>query len=168
MSRWYNVCSALRENAQVFQGFGYSLYVWRVLLGVKRSHLCSHAAVTVPCFWLCDLRRSMSTTRLFAATSVRSHTSSSFGLWSVERETRKVSRCHRYQAIAEFSCRIRSSGAGKICAVYQALARRKTCTYLILCDRHRSLQCAPRAWVRIVAVICDQVLCADCFTVFAM
>ena len=58
-------------------------------LGVKRSHLCSHAAVIVPCFWLCDHRRSMSRARLFAATSVRSHplqVLSVCGAWRGEHE----------------------------------------------------------------------------------
>jgi hypothetical protein len=109
-----------------------SLLVEGCLFGLSRFHARNKSAVIVPVFCPWVRNRYSSRARLLAATSNSPKPPFPLGLRSVDCGTLKISPRHRYHDIAVCICRTHSSGGGKTCAMYHALAKSKMCTYSIL------------------------------------
>jgi hypothetical protein len=99
----------------------------------------SHVAVAVPSFLFCTHIRLSRWARSFAATSSNAHSPCDLGFYGVVKVTLNVAPCQVYHAIAVVNYRVYVAEAGKICAVYQMVAKREVCTHRTLCARRGSL-----------------------------
>ena len=84
------------------------------LLSVCMCHLLIQSAVIFRGLCPCDLIRYGRSARHIASTFMRSHPSSSFPFWRVDRWTIKMSPFHRYRKIVVFSYLRLLSGGGNI------------------------------------------------------
>ena len=73
------------------------------MLGLSRSHARSHSAVSVPVFRTWILSGYMFRALLLAVLCIRYNLPHSFGLWSEDSGTLKISPRHRYHDIAVFN-----------------------------------------------------------------
>jgi len=97
--------------------------------------------------------------RNFAAMSSNANSPCGLGFYSVVKGTLNVAPCQMYHVIAVVNYRVYVAGAGRICAVYQMVAKREVSTYRTLCARHRSLPYTCLAFAVTLRVICAQPPC---------